>query len=341
MSRINFDMKKQIINFFKDIIKKTFSIIRGILIYFFTGIILLSLFSVLLGSFTSDSSISSYTRETLIADYGGEAKIVLAPISGIILSENDSSFLAATPNTITPGKIRNILLQAQTDPLVEAVIFDINSPGGSPVASDRIFELITNFKNETEIPVIFLMGDLAASGGYYIASAADFIVANPATLTGSIGVIMETYNLEELYRKIGVYKNTFAQGQYKDMLSESRPITEEERQIIESLNKNTYELFISRVAEGRNLPVEQVRNLATGQIYSGRQAKDLQLIDSLGNQDEAIYQAKALANLDRFQVVEYSTGSVFKELMGEISSQNPFILIKNLLSAPSTIYRQY
>jgi len=283
---------------------------------------------------------SSTISEKLISDSSASDKIAIIPISGIILSENQSSFLTGTEGIITPNLIGNVLSKAQADSQVKAIIFDINSPGGSPVASDRIFEQISNFKSSTNKPVVFLMGDMAASGGYYIASAGDFIVANPATLTGSIGVILESYNLEELYKKIGLSKNTFKQGEFKDILNEARPITEEERKIIDSLNEDTYELFISRVAVGRKKSEDEIRSLANGMIYSGSQAKDLGLVDSLGNRDEAIYQAKSLANIDKYQVVEYGTGSIWQEIFGSVGLTSPFWNIQNLLYLPKILWVQ-
>jgi len=334
-------MLHSIINFFKDVFRKLFSVLRSLLVYVSVAFILLVVLSAVLGTIFPVAPESSYVKEKIVRDEGGKDKIVIANLSGLILSEGGQSVFSAQESHITPSKIERVFLQAKNDPLVRAIIFDINSPGGSPVASDRIFELITNFRRDTDIPVLFLMGDIAASGGYYIAAASDHIVANPATITGSIGVILETYNLEELYEKLGLAKNTFKEGEYKDMLSEARVITEEERQIIQTLNQDTYNLFVSRVASGRNLTEDQVKSIANGQVYSGRQAKDLQLVDSLGNQDEALYQAKLLAGVDRFQVVEYEFSSFFTDLFAETrtSLSLPSIL-QQLLVLPKTVYVQ-
>jgi protease IV len=334
-------MISEIVTFFKDVLRKVVSALRSLLLYAFVILILLIILSFAGGVIFSGSSSESYVKEKLIKDEGGTDKIVIARLSGIVLSESSQNFITGGDSIISPEKFQNIFTQASKDQFVKAIIIDINSPGGSPVASDRIFEMITNFRRETGIPVVFLMGDIAASGGYYISSAANHIVANPATLTGSIGVIMETYNLEELYEKIGVAKSTFKKGEYKDILSDSRPITEEERKIIEALNEDTYSLFITRVSSGRNMPEEKVRGLANGQIYSGRQAKQLQLIDSLGNQDEAIYQAKLLANIERFQVVQYEFSSLFKDFFGETSSSISFMSLLQILTQPKTLYRQH
>jgi len=328
--------------FIYDVLKKSISWIRSILVGIFSVIILILGLSILTGILAgSQAAVNPASQnETLLIDNGGEDKIVLIPVSGVILNEGENNVFASTEGYITPKIIRDVLDRVKTDKKVKAVIFDLNSPGGSPVASDRIFEQLLNFKQQTQIPLVFLMGDIAASGGYYIASAADFIVANPSTLTGSIGVIMETYNLEELYKKIGVTKKTFKQGEYKDILSDSRPITDEEQKIIDSLNENTYNLFISRVAQGRNKTEDQIRTLANGRIYSGSQAKDLGLIDSLGNLDEAVYQAKSLANIQNYQVVEYTTGSIWQELFGSIKVPSFLSLAQLVPFLPKTYWVQ-
>ena len=320
-----------------EIIKKTLTILRSIVVYLGVAFLIFFFLSFFVGiSGLSQPTSKKYYAEKEILNQGGDQKIVIANLSGMILSSAQSS-LFVTEDIISPERIENIFLQAKSDPQVKAIIFDIYSPGGSPVASDRIYELINNFKNDTKIPVIFLLSDLAASGAYYIASASDFIIANPASLTGSIGVIMETYNLEGLYDKIGVSKNTFKQGEYKDILSESRDITDEETEIINALNQNTYDLFVSRVADGRRLDLDYVRSLADGKILSGKQAYELKLIDGLGNTDEAVYQAKKLANLDRAIVVKYQKTSLWAELMGAPTITSA---LNQVLYLPSQIWQQ-
>lgn len=326
-------MIKAIVNFVKDIFKLIVKIVRSILIYIFVGIIFVSLFMGLGGALGKETQTNGYYREKVIRNYGGEEKIVLAKLSGMILSEENSNFMGATEGIITPKKIQTVLSQVRNDAQAKGVIFDLNSPGGSPVASDRIFEEIMSFRRDTGIPVVMLMGDMAASGGYYIASSADLIVANPSTITGSIGVIMETYNLEGLYEKLGLEKITFKQGEYKDILNEAREITEEEREMLNKLNKDSYDLFIKRVAEGRKMEEEKVRELAEGKIYSGKEAFEVGLVDGLGNFDEALQKAVKLANVSKYNVVEYDFSTVWGELFGQVKSN----LQPSFLSLPSQI----
>jgi protease-4 len=335
-------MSNPITNFIGDVLRGTLRVIRSFFVYTFIFFILIFLGSIVIGVFAGSSTESTgLSGAKVIRDTGGEEKIVYVKLSGVILAEFDGSLLSASPQIITPAYIDSTLREIKRDELVRAVVFQLNSPGGSPVASDQIFESVVNFKEETGIPVVFQMTDLAASGGYYIASAGDFIVANPATLTGSIGVILETFNLQGLYEKLGVEKVIVKQGEYKDLLSESREATQEELEILEKISEDTYEMFIARVAVGRGMPEERVRSLATGQIYTGRQAMELGLVDSLGNFDEAIYQAKSLANIDMYQVVEYESDSFWNSLFMGVRSLIPtFSLSANSVSTPE-VYRQY
>lgn len=328
-------MSSSIKDFFRDVFIKVGKILRSVLMYFFVFMIVMAVLSslggVLIGLGQKEDLEGS--GEKVIYDQGGEDKILFVKLSGIILPEASANLFSPTTEIITPAKIRDVLLNVKKDPLIKGIIFQINSPGGSPVASDQIFELIVQFRQDTGIPVVFRMSDLAASGGYYISSAADFIVANPATMTGSIGVIMETYNLQELYEKIGVSKVTIKQGKYKDILNDSREMTEEEEGILDKISADAYDLFVKKVAQGRNMDEEIVRELATGQIYSGKQALELGLVDSLGNLDEAIYQTKNLAGLDHYKVIEKQSNSLFSQLLGEVNSK---VNLFNVMGATST-----
>ncbi|MFH1258279.1 MAG: signal peptide peptidase SppA [Elusimicrobiota bacterium] len=179
---------------------------------------------------------------------------------------------------------------------VKAVVLRINSPGGSVAAVQEIYKEVMELRKEKKV-VVASMGDVAASGGYYIASAADKIVANPGTITGSIGVIMEFGNLAELFRKIGVNIEVIKSGKYKDISSFSRSITEEEKLILQGLINDAYEQFVQSIVQGRKMDETKVRNLADGRIFTGSQALREGLVDSLGNFEEAIALAAQLANI--------------------------------------------
>lgn len=174
---------------------------------------------------------------------------------------------------------------------VKAVILRIDSPGGAVGPTQEIYEEIEKLRKKK--PVIASMGGIAASGGYYIASACDRVVANPGTLTGSIGVIMELGNYEELMKKIGVKGYNIKSGENKDIGSPWTPLSPEGKAILQSLVDNVHSQFVSAVAKGRNLPEDKVRQLADGRVYSGAQAKDLGLVDVLGNMEDAVDLAAA------------------------------------------------
>jgi protease-4 len=178
---------------------------------------------------------------------------------------------------------------------VRAVVLRVDSPGGGVAPSQEIYGAIERVRERK--PVVASLGSVAASGGYYIASACDSIVANPGTLTGSIGVIMETGNVIELMKKLGVQGVVVKAGKFKDIGSPLREMTEEERRFLEGLLANVHEQFIAAVAKGRRLPEDQIRPLADGRIYSGQQALDLHLVDTLGGLREAVELAATRAGI--------------------------------------------
>ena len=180
---------------------------------------------------------------------------------------------------------------------VKAIVLDINSPGGSVGAVQEIYSRIQRVKRERRIPFIAVFGDIAASGGYYIASACDKIVAHPGTLTGSIGVIFEVSNLEGLFAKIGFKMDPIKSGKHKDIGSPARAMTPQERHILQALIDDAYGQFVQAVADGRKLPVETVKPLADGRIYSGHQALGLHLVDQLGDSRDALMLAARLGGI--------------------------------------------
>jgi len=180
---------------------------------------------------------------------------------------------------------------------VKAIVLDINSPGGSVGAVQEIYSRIQRVKAEKKIPFVALFGDVAASGGYYIASACDKIVAHPGTLTGSIGVIFEVQNMEGLFAKIGFKMDPIKSGAHKDIGSPARPMTPEERKILQDLIDDAYGQFVAAVALGRKMKVEDVKPLADGRIYSGTQAKTNGLVDELGDSHDALMLAAKLGGI--------------------------------------------
>jgi len=247
----------------------------------------------------------------------GKGKVAVIRLDGIIASSSEDGLL--TTAGISPKLVRDYLGKAESDDGVKAVVLRINSPGGSAAASQEIALEVRRFKEETGKPVVISMGDVAASGGYYISAYADKIVANPGTLTGSIGVISHFIYIEGLLEKLGLELETIKTGRHKDM--GIWPLTGEQRQIMQDITDDLYEQFVAAVAEGRGLPVAEVRQLATGQLYTGGQALDLGLVDNLGGLDTAIDLAASLAGISIPEIEEYSPPtSFFGGLLGGLSA---------------------
>jgi protease-4 len=195
------------------------------------------------------------------------------------------------------------LHQYEKDQGVKAIILRIDSPGGGVGPSQEIHREVLKIKSKKK--VVASMGSVAASGGYYIASVSDLIVANPGTITGSIGVLMEFTNIEELFKKIGIKGVVLKSGEHKDIGSPFREMTSEERKLIQSVIDNVHQQFIEAVAEGRKLDRIKVAQIADGRILTGEQAKQLGLVDELGNLQDAIDTAARLAGIEGKPVILY------------------------------------
>lgn len=220
---------------------------------------------------------------------------------------------------------------ARDDAAVKAVVLRINSPGGTVPASQEVGEELKKLRAAGK-PVITSMADMAASGGYWLAACTDKIYANPSTITGSLGVYMPYSNWEELYKKIGVRQEKIKSGPHKDILSPDRQLTNEERAIIQDMVDDMYNQFVEVIAEGRHLDPAKVRQLADGRIYTGRQAKELGLVDELGNMYDAIDGAAAMVGIQgKPEIVEYGKMSALEVLLGAQNNLNTDqIMLKRL-----------
>jgi protease-4 len=239
-------------------------------------------------------------------------KIAVILLSGSITAGGTFSLFGSA---ITPELVNEQLGRAEEDSSVKAVVLRIESPGGAVAPCQEILEEIEIIRQSK--PVVVSMGSEAASGGYYISAKADRIVALPGTLTGSIGVIAQIPNVKGLYDKLGIEMQTFKGGKYKDMYSGLRELTKQEKGIMQQLVDDYYEQFIEVVAEGRGLSKEKVRSLATGQLYTGAEAKELGLVDELGGLDTAIDLAAELAGIAAPKVEYYKhEPSLLESLLG-------------------------
>jgi protease-4 len=212
------------------------------------------------------------------------------------------------------------LRRVRADRSIKAVVLRIDSPGGSAIASDVIWREI--MLTRAVKPVIASMSDVAASGGYYIAMPAHEIIAEPATLTGSIGVVMVKFVLKGTLDKVGLNMEGVTSGRYADLYSPVRAFSPEERQKIESLMSATYEAFVEKAAAGRKTTPEKIDAIAQGRVWTGKQAKDLGLVDELGGLQHALRAAKRRANIDENAEVElaiYPHRNPFYDLV-----QSPF-----------------
>ena len=220
-----------------------------------------------------------------------ENQIALIYANGPILPSVESLF--GSMPIITPDVLKEAFEKARTDDSVRAVVLRIDSPGGSALASDLIWREV--MLTQREKPVVVSMGDVAASGGYYIAMAAGTIVAHPSTLTGSIGVFGGKLNMKGLYNKVGLTKEIIRYGQNSTLYSDYAGFTPTERERVEKMMKTIYEDFVGKAATGRNKSFAEIDEIAQGRVWTGQQAKALGLVDELGGLDTALSIAKEQA----------------------------------------------
>jgi protease-4 len=295
--------------------------------FVFLGLFVLCLFSsaCFIGGLALGGFSNAFTGGSMAS---GADSISLIRMEGVISGSQSSGLLGGT--SITPESIIEQLISAEKNPGVKAIIIRVNSGGGSAAASQEIFEELKKIKK----PVVVSVGDICASGAYYISCAADKIVANRSSSIGSIGVIMQITNLEELYKKLGITYTTIKAGKYKDAGSPDRPLTDEEQGLLQEQTFKVYDQFINDVAQSRNIPVEKVKEIATGWVYLGTEALDLGLIDKIGTYKDAERLAAELAGIKgepnimgaaQFNIwdmfLNYSFNQFAKRIMGLYENQ--------------------
>ncbi len=299
-------------------------------------IIIICLISVGIGIFSpkdksnpggNETKESHFSKSTLSvhSPFKGE-RISVIKLEGII---SDSAGNSIFKDLTSSSSVLDLIVKATKDPNIKGIVIRINSPGGTVAASQELYRAI--IKARKKKPVVATMGDIAASGGYYIASASNAIFANPGTLTGSIGVITSYLNFYELLNKIGVKGITIKSGEFKDIGNPTRPLTEKEKKILQALLNDSYDQFLTDVSKGRKIPKEKIAKIAEGLIYTGKQAKKIGLIDHLGDYYQAVEYAQKLAK-ERFPELAQKYGkdnipleetwkstSIFDVLLGVIS----------------------
>ena len=226
-------------------------------------------------------------------------RVAVINIEGTIVCGADSKEnLFQQANGITSGTIMKQIREAAADDSVKALVLRIDSGGGSATAAEEVGRELLRFKEQTKKPIVATMGNTGASAAYWIAAcASDKIYANATTLTGSIGVYMPYMNTEELFKKIGITSDKIKSGPYKDIMSNDRPMTTEEKQILQNIVDEIYDQFVYTVSAGRRMETSKVRAIADGRIYTGRQAKNIGLVDELGDYYDALAAAGTLAKI--------------------------------------------
>jgi protease-4 len=220
-------------------------------------------------------------------------KVAVIELTGVMTSSHDVGNRA-----MSARKILGLLKKYRDDDAVKAIVLRLDTPGGTVVAAQEIHGELLRLRTKSKKKVVVSMGDLAASGGYYVSCAADKVFASPGTLTGSIGVIMQFPNYQGLFGKIGLSTNTIKSGEFKDVGNGAREMSSRDRALLQGLVDDVYSQFVEAVAAGRRMSPEKVRPLADGRVFSGRQAKDLGLVDELGDLDAAIAAAGELAGIE-------------------------------------------
>ena len=278
--------------------------------------------------------------EERVVGGSGRKKILLMDISGVISSDERSDALGLRTSESTVARVQAELQMAAGDDNVAAIVLRINSPGGTVTGSDIIYDSLLRFKAAYDVPILVQMLDVAASGGYYAALAADEIVASPTTVTGSIGVIFTSISLEGLMDKVGVRNQTVASGKMKDIGSPLRTMTPAERQVLESLIGDLQQRFVSLVRERRPHLTDQMNaDMVDGRVFSAQQALAGGLVDNIGYLDGTIERAKLLAGLREATVVRYRRSDESGETIYSRASVGPpqvNLLNLNFESMPHT-----
>ncbi len=282
---------------------------------------LLCAIALVAASFAKDKSSTPKFEESIVVESStpkdpkiSPSKIAVIHLRGVITS--------AEPGAVGETMVDDLKLQleqAATDKDVKAVVLAVDSPGGEVTASDVIYNAVRKVRdggfNAEKKPVVVYMGSLAASGGYYVACGGSYLMANETTLTGSIGVIIQTLNYRELFGKVGLESVTFKSGAFKDMLNGSRQMTQEEKDYVQKMVMETYAQFVGIVARERHLNEDDLRKgLADGRIISGKDAKEANLINGLGYIEDAYAKAKELANVKDAVIIRYESPFHFSKL---------------------------
>ncbi len=288
-----------------------------------TGLFIVSILINVLSSFAFSNMETGFSdifatsdqpfTEEIVKDGDELNKIAVLDVDGVIQDTGDVGSFLQSP-TYNHRLFMEKLDYVKKDDAIKGIILRVNSPGGGVVESAEIHDKLVEIQRDTKKPIYVSMGATAASGGYYISTPADKIFASKETMTGSLGVIKERVNYAGLADKYGVDFVTIKSGPYKDIMSPTREMTDEERNILQTMINNSYEGFVKVISDGRKIPIDQVKKLADGRIYDGRQAKELNLIDDFGYLDDCIASMRKDLHQKDAQVVRYTESFGFGSL---------------------------
>ena len=264
-----------------------------------------------------------------------EDKIAVLYAEGEI-KEDDDSFMGSMENVISEKMVKELRDLAENDD-IKAVVFRVNSPGGSAYISEQIWKAVTEVKAKK--PIVVSMGDYAASGGYYISCAADKIIAERTTLTGSIGVFGVVNNFAGSFKKLAVTTDIVKTNTYADLGDVSRPMREDEKALIQHSVERTYDLFLTRCADGRGMTKDAIDHIGQGRVWTGEQALEHGLVDALGSMDDAVQEAATLANITDYSVIKANKEKdILSDYLEKIIGEAKLSLIKSYLGEEYPIF---
>lgn len=281
----------------------------------------------LFGLFGSSQPDKKIRVKFVEGDEDAKDEILLITIKGAIYERDEEESMPFKIEKDLFENLKKDLEVARKRKAVKAILLEINSPGGEVTASDIVYHQLKKVRNETEKPIIAIIGTMGASGAYYVACAADKIMAHPTSIIGSIGVLMQSINVEELAEKVGIKAVSLKSDKtpMKDILSPFRKMTEEEQKMLMSVIESVYERFVKIVGDSRKMKREEVIKVADGGIYSSEKAKELNLIDDIGYREDAMNKAMELANMKSAALVKRVTRKSFSEILAGMSEMNSFM----------------
>ncbi len=267
---------------------------------------------------TESRGVDEFPDLTEVWSYGeGEVKAVRIAVNGVIMRGSEETLLGVTPDMVE--SIHQQIRTARNDDAVKAILLEVDSPGGGVTASDEIYAALMDFKaSRKDRRILVYIRDLAASGGYYVAAAGDWLMAEPTSIIGSIGVIMQTLNMKGLSEKIGVRDVTIKSGANKDLLNPFNDVSPEQRALLQEVIDASYQRFVGLVQTSRALDPEKLKGLADGRIFIADQALEHKLIDQIGYWDDAVAKLAELLETESVRIIRYESQPDFLTWLSKV-----------------------